>query len=145
MLNPTLALIERSYQQIEPNADQITNSFFRRVFELEPALQRLLPSEPQIRKAFVLTGLNFIVDNLHQLDVMHLSAQSLGHTLVSKGILPAHYEPMSQALLDAFNQLQSGSLCPRTKVAWNEVCTMLANTMKRAAEIELTSHQDARI
>ncbi|MFN8446897.1 MAG: globin domain-containing protein [Caldilineaceae bacterium] len=139
MLNPTLLLIERSYQQIESNADQITDYFFQRLFELEPALKLLLPGEPQVRKAFVLTALSFIIDNLHQLDVMHLRAQALGHSWVSKGILPIHYEAMRRALLESFNQLQSGSIAPQAKVAWNEICTMLANTMKRAAEIELNS------
>lgn len=143
MLNPTLALIEGSYQQIEPHADQITHFFFQRLFELEPALRLLLPSEQQVRKAFVLTGLSFIIDNLHQLDVMHLRAQALGHSWVSKGILPIHYEAMRRALLESFNQLQSGSIAPQAKVAWNEVCTMLANTMKRAAEIELNSRVPA--
>ena len=138
MLNPTLKLIEHSYPQIEANADRLTTLFSQRIFELDPKLALLLPQELPFRKAMLLTGLSFVVNNLHQLDVMHLRAQALGHRFVKQGLLPAHYELLRCALLESFSQLPSDILCPEARVAWNEICTMLANTMRRAAETELT-------
>jgi hemoglobin-like flavoprotein len=57
-------LIRRSMIHVHPIADQIARSFYARLFEVTPHLQKLFPGDMNRQGAMLMTSLELAVSNL---------------------------------------------------------------------------------
>jgi hemoglobin-like flavoprotein len=135
MSSRQLRLIQESYLQITPIADQVAARFYTRLFAQEPALRPLFKTDMDLQKVKLMTMLAFVVDNLLQLDELIPTIQALGQRHVEYGVAPEHYEPLGEALLWALAQSLGDAFTPEVRAAWQGVYTLLANTMISAARL----------
>lgn len=73
------------------------------------------------------------VNGLNNLDAIVPAVQNLGKTHVAYGVQDKHYDTVGAALLETLEAGLGDDFTPEVKNAWTEVYTILATTMKDAA------------
>jgi nitric oxide dioxygenase len=129
-----LQLAQESFAQIEPLAEAVADLFYARLFTLDPSLRAMFPAELVEQKQKLMTMLKLVVNNLTRLDELIPAVQAVGRRHSAYGVTFAQYETVGAALLWALKQGLGEKFTPEMQAAWAVVYTLLANTMKRAAE-----------
>jgi hemoglobin-like flavoprotein len=130
------ALVQHSFASLAPIAEDAAALFYRRLFELDPALKGMFPQElaPQHRKlAQMLTAAVKGLDRLEQLVPV---VQELGRRHVAYGVTDSHYETVGAALMWTLNKGLGRAFTPELEDAWSAVYGFLATTMKNAMRTE---------
>ncbi len=126
-------LVQSSFAQVLPIADVAADLFYTRLFELDPALRHLFPSELQDQKRKLMLTLKFAVNSLARLDELVPAVQDLGRRHTGYGVKAEHYDTVGAALIWTLEQGLGAAFTPQVKAAWVAVYTLLANTMQQAA------------
>lgn len=136
-MNPaTVSLVQSSFQKVLPIADQAMVIFYDKLFEINPELQSLFPSDKEkmgnqrnkLRNmlAAAVGGLT----NIHKLVPI---LQNLGKRHATYGVEAAHYDDVGAALLSTLEVGLGEDFTPEVKQAWIDVYGVLATTMIEAA------------
>jgi hemoglobin-like flavoprotein len=128
-----LAIVQSSFAQVEPVADQVADLFYARLFEMHPEFRPLFPQEMDLQKAKLIAMLTFIVESLMMLDALIPALQQLGERHQGYGVINDYYRPLGAALIWALEQALGDQFTPEMRRAWVGVYTMMANTMINAA------------
>jgi hemoglobin-like flavoprotein len=126
-------LVQASFAQVLPIADVAANLFYTRLFDLDPTLRHLFPSDMQEQKRKLMLTLKFAVNSLSRLDELVPAVQDLGRRHGGYGVTPEHYETVGAALIWTLEQGLGAAFTSQVKAAWVAVYTLLANTMQQAA------------
>jgi hemoglobin-like flavoprotein len=126
-------LVQSSFAQVLPIADVAANLFYTRLFDLDPTLRHLFPSDMQEQKRKLMLTLKFAVNSLSRLDELVPAVQDLGRRHGGSGVKPEHYDTVGAALIWTLEQGLGAAFTPQVKAAWVAVYTLLANTMQQAA------------
>jgi hemoglobin-like flavoprotein len=133
-MNPTqIALINRSFEQLAPGAEEVAASFYRRLFELDPALRPLFQHDIVLQGRKFMTMLVVVVRGLDTLDRLLTDVENLGRRHVAYGVNDTHYETVKAALLWAIQDHLGDEWTPEVGEAWRAAYRLLADTMQRAA------------
>ena len=128
-----ISLVQSSFAQVTPVADQVADLFYARLFEVHPEFRPLFPQEMELQKAKLITMLTFIVESLMMLDALIPALQQLGERHQGYGVFNEYYRPLGAALIWALEQTLGDQFTPEMRRAWVGVYTMMANTMINAA------------
>lgn len=128
-----IKLVQDSFNQVRPNAEQVACLFYKKLFDIAPELRPLFPEDikPQGRKLMSL--LTVMVQNLDNPNSIIPSIKELGRRHVNYKVEPHHYDIFAQALLWALEQGTDTGFTPQVKQAWIDVYTVFTNIMKQAA------------
>ena len=128
-----ITLVKNSWSQVVPIAPAAAELFYGRLFDLDPALRPLFKGDmaEQGRKLMQMIGV--AVDNLDRLADIVPAVQELGVKHLDYGVRNSHYDTVGAALLWTLDQGLGEAFTPDVKMAWTDVYTLLANTMKEAA------------
>ncbi len=126
-------LVQQSFEQVLPIADQAADLFYDRLFQLEPALRSMFPDDMSEQKRKLMDMLGAAIANLHQVETMLPTLKDLGRRHVGYGTQPEHYDLVGEALLWTLEQGLGAAFTPAVKEAWTETYTTVARTMKSAA------------
>jgi nitric oxide dioxygenase len=144
-MNPTdIALIRASWSGVEPIADTAAGLFYGRLFELDPAIERLFrrTDMPAQRKVLMQT-LTVVVKSLDRLDQIVPAVQALGRRHAGYGVREAHYGTVGEALLWTLEQGLGEAFTPAVREAWATAYGILASVMIDAADVELATPEAA--
>ena len=133
MFHPHQALlVQQTFAQVAPIADQAAALFYRRLFELDPNLTRLFRGDmvQQGRKLMQMIGA--AVQGLDDLDKLVPVVQQLGVRHAGYGVQDAHYDTVGEALLWTLEQGLGPAFTSEVRDAWTSVYGVLALTMKAA-------------
>ena len=130
-----IALVQRSFAQLLPNADVAAAVFYHRLFELDPALRPLFKGDPQAQERALMGMLKVAVAGLDRLDQLVPAVQSLGRRHAGYGVQDAHYATVGGALLWTLHQGLGDAFTTAVEQAWVTVYTLLADVMKGAANV----------
>jgi hemoglobin-like flavoprotein len=127
------SLVQQTFAQVAPIAEQAAALFYVRLFELDPALKALFKVDmrEQGRKLMQMIGL--AVSKLDALDELVPAVEALGRRHVGYGVKEADYDTVGAALLWTLGQGLGPAFTPEVKSAWTTVYGVLASTMKTAA------------
>ena len=134
MLSPRqTALVQQTFAQVAPIADQAAALFYQRLFELDPSLSRLFKGDmvQQGRKLMQMIGA--AVRGLDDLEKLVPVVQQLGSRHVGYGVQDAHYDTVGAALLWTLEKGLGPAFTTEVRAAWTAVYGVLAQTMKAAA------------
>lgn len=137
METTTIQLVQTSFQKVLPIADQAMLIFYDKLFERNPALQALFPSNPgQMGKQRnkLRSMLAAAVAGLSDIEKLVPVLQNLGQRHVSYGVQAAHYDDVGAALLATLEAGLGEDFTPEVRQAWTEVYGVMAQTMIEAAE-----------
>jgi hemoglobin-like flavoprotein len=127
-------LVQASFAQVEPISDDVAATFYRRLFQLNPALRPLFTSDMELQRARFIEKLAVAVQGLQDLDSIAPLVQALGRRHAAYGIHPADYDTAGEALLWALEEAFGPAFNSELRSAWSAAFRTLSAEMLRAAE-----------
>ena len=132
-------LVQQSFTTIAPIADDVAALFYRRLFELDPSLERMFRGDMAEQRKRLMQMLTAAVKGLDHIERLVPVVQDLGRRHGTYGVTDAHYDTVARALLWTLEKGLGSAFSAEMKDAWTEVYTLLATTMKNAANEVLAS------
>jgi len=132
MTKDEVALVKASFAAIEEQSDQFIDDFYENLFEIQPDLEELFPSDLDEQKKKLLASLILVVNGCDNFENLIPTLKKLGQRHVDYGVSIEDYEYVGQALIVAL-RTASGSLWnDQVEVAWSQAFTAIADTMQSA-------------
>ena len=132
-------LVQESFAIVAPIADDAAALFYRRLFELDPSLERMFRGDMAEQRRKLMQMLTTAVKGLDRLDQLVPVVQDLGRRHATYGVEDRHYDTVGAALLWTLEKGLGKAFTPETKEAWATVYGILATTMQEAAREALAA------
>lgn len=133
-MNPEqITLVQASFAQVAPHANQVAELFYARLFQLDPALRTMFKGDMREQRHKLMTMLTLVVNSLTRPEKLLASVQELGRRHTGYGVENRHYDTVGAALLWTLEKGLGEAFTPEVKGAWIAVYTLLATTMQQAA------------
>ena len=126
-------LVQDSFAAVATIADDAAVLFYQRLFELDPALQRMFRGDMAEQRKKLMQMITAAVKGLDRLDQLVPVVQALGRRHGAYGVMDQHYATVGAALLWTLEMGLGKAFTPEVKDAWTAVYGLLATTMKDAA------------
>jgi len=126
-----LDLIRQSLIDVHPIAEQIAKSFYARLFEVTPHLQKLFTGDMHRQGAMLMTSLELAVSNLDDPENIMPAIQALGERHVSYGVKAEYYPLAREAYLWALEKHLGEKFTPELIKAWETAFDALTEAMIR--------------
>jgi hemoglobin-like flavoprotein len=133
LTNEQIGLVKESWAKVVPIADAAAELFYGRLFELDPSLRSLFKSDMKEQGRKLMQMVTVAVDNLDRLEEIVPAVQDLGVRHLDYGVKNSHYDTVGIALLWTLGQGLGEGFTDDVSMAWTDVYTLLASTMKEAA------------
>jgi hemoglobin-like flavoprotein len=144
-MTPTeVGLIRESWAAVEPIADTAASLFYGRLFELDPAIERLFRrTDMAAQRKVLMQTLTVVVKSLDKLDQIVPAVQALGRRHAGYGVREEHYATVGAALLWTLEQGLGEAFTPPVRDAWATAYGTLASVMIDAATVDLDAEAAA--
>jgi hemoglobin-like flavoprotein len=132
----TVTLVQDSFEKVRPIAATAAEIFYTKLFELDPALKPLFPSEKEAMASQgnkLMTMLGAAVAGLSNIEALIPVLEDLGKRHVDYNVEPSHYDTVGAALLGTLEAGLADDFTPEVKEAWAGVYGTMANVMIEAA------------
>lgn len=133
MDSKTIELVQGTFEQVVPIADKAAEIFYSKLFEKDPSLKPMFKGDMKAQGAKLMSMIGTAVNGLNDLGALVPAVQNLGKGHVGYGVEDKHYDTVGAALLETLDAGLGEAFTPEVKDAWTEVYTVLATTMKDAA------------
>jgi hemoglobin-like flavoprotein len=137
--NTQKVLVQESFAAVMPIADDAAALFYRRLFELDPSLERMFKGDMTEQRRKLMQMLTAAVKGLDRLEQLVPIVEDLGRRHVGYGVADSHYDTVGAALLWTLEKGLGNAFTPEVQDAWVAVYGLLANTMKNAAQEALAA------
>lgn len=128
-------LLEQSFAQIKPRAEDFVASFYENLFAAHPEAKPLFAKTNMVeQRKHLLAALVLVVQNLRKPEVLGEALKTLGAKHVRYGTAPEHYPLVGQALLTTFEQYLQQDWTPEVKQAWTDAFGAIAPLMLKGAD-----------
>jgi nitric oxide dioxygenase len=138
MTPDNIRLVQASFAQVAPIAEQAASLFYARLFELAPEVRPLFRGDMAEQGRKLMAMLATVVGGLSRLDTLVPAARALAQRHVAYGAQPEHYAVVGTALLDTLAKGLGDDFTPEVRAAWVEAYGLLSGAMldaHRAAEV----------
>jgi hemoglobin-like flavoprotein len=132
-------LVQETFASIVPIADDAAALFYRRLFEIDPALRPMFKGDMTEQRRKLMQMITAAVKGLDRLDQLVPVVEDLGRRHAGYGVADAHYDTVGEALLWTLEMGLGRAFTPQVKEAWATVYGVLATTMKSAAAAQLAT------
>ena len=126
-------LVQTTFAQVVPIAEQAAALFYGRLFELDPSLRPLFKTDLKEQGRKLMQMIGFAVGKLDALAEIIPAVQDLGRKHVGYGVKDEHYDTVAAALLWTLEKGLGPAWNAETKEAWTVVYVALAGAMKEGA------------
>ena len=133
-MTPTeIGLIRDSWTAVEPIADTAARLFYGRLFELDPAIERLFRrTDMDAQRKNLMQTLTVVVKSLDRLDQILPAVEALGRRHAGYGVREGHYATVGAALLWTLEQGLGDAFTTDVRKAWTTAYGTLASVMIEA-------------
>jgi len=128
-----IELVQTSFAEVEPIAEQAAGLFYGRVFEIAPEARALFKADLDDQGRKLMQTLGAVVRGLDDLPSIVPVAEALAIRHVDYGVEAAHYEPVGDALLWTLEQGLGEAFTLDVADAWAAAYGLLSSTMIAAA------------
>jgi hemoglobin-like flavoprotein len=144
-MTPTeIELIRASWAAVEPIADTAAGLFYGRLFELDPAIERLFRRTDMAgQRKILMQTLTVVVKSLDRLDQIVPAVRALGRRHAGYGVRESHYATVGAALLWTLEQGLGETFTPDVRSAWTTAYGTLATVMIEAARTDASEAETA--
>ncbi len=129
----TIELVQGTFTQVAPIADKAAEIFYSKLFEKDPSLKPMFKGDMKDQGKKLMSMIGTAVNGLNNLEAVVPAVQNLGKGHVAYGVQDKHYDTVGEALLETLDAGLGDAFTAEVKNAWTEVYTVLATTMKDAA------------
>jgi nitric oxide dioxygenase len=127
-------LVQRSFAQVLPIADQAADLFYDRLFALDPSLRHLFKADLSQQKRALMAMLQVAIAGLDEPATLLPVVQQLGVRHAGYGVTERDYATVGAALLWTLERGLGDGFTPAVADAWTAVYSLLATTMIAAAD-----------
>ena len=131
-----IELVQTSFAKVATIADAAAGLFYKRLFELDPSLREMFKSDMKEQGKKLMAAIGAVVGNLRNLGKVVPGIQAMAVRHVEYGVKNYHYAVVGEALIDTLETGLGDAFTDDVREAWLAAYTILANTMKDAAEKE---------
>jgi hemoglobin-like flavoprotein len=131
-----IALVQASWKQVQPIADQAAALFYSRLFTLEPSVKRLFKGDMQEQGRKLMQMISVAVNSLARLESIVPAVRALGRRHAGYGVEPRHYVLVESALVWTLEQGLGKDFTEEVEDAWRTAYRVLATTMQQATREE---------
>ena len=128
-----ILLVQQSFAQVEPIAEQAAQLFYGKLFEYAPELRALFKHDMQNQGRMLMSTLKLAVNGLSNPAKLTPVLQNLARKHVDYGVRPLDYTPVGNALLWTLKQGLGEQWTPELRSAWVDTFRLMATVMKNAA------------
>ena len=126
--------LETSFDLLAPRGDELVEDFYRRLFEVAPAVQPLFAGTDMKRqRAMLLAALVLLRNSFRNLDAVTPKLRAMGARHVGYGATPEAYPLVGQVLLASMAELAGDAWTPAVEAAWSEAYDLVATVMLQGA------------
>jgi hemoglobin-like flavoprotein len=130
-------IVRATWQKIVPIADTAVDLFYDKLFEIDPELRPLFENvDMGAQKKKLLQALAMTVAQLDALEVLAPQLAELGRRHAAYGVQNEHYDSVGAALWWTLEQGLGDDWNTETAQAWTAAYTLVAETMKSAANTD---------
>jgi hemoglobin-like flavoprotein len=129
-----IQLVQASFAAVEPHLAEVVDLFYDTLFEQNPTVRRMFPSDMAEQQKKLATTLKLAVESASRLDKLVPALESLGAKHASYGVVPAHFDAVGAALLEALAHAAGPLWNDELKEAWATTYGLIASTMIGAME-----------
>lgn len=131
-----IALVRKTFEKVEPIAQETGDLFYNRLFEIDPGIRPLFKGDIKKQALMLMTVIGLAVRGLDRPESIADSIRSLGARHYSYGVTPPDYNTFGAALIWALEQSMGDDFTPEVKAAWVEAFAVLSQAMKDATTVE---------
>jgi hemoglobin-like flavoprotein len=128
-------LVQTSFERVLPIAETAATLFYRRLFELDPALRALFKGDIEAQGRKLMTMLRMVIAGLDRLERLLPAIEQLGARHQGYGVQAEHYATVAAALLWTLERGLGEHWTPEVAGAWVSAYELLAATMVEAAPV----------
>jgi hemoglobin-like flavoprotein len=133
MTDNQIHLVQSSFQALAPEAEAVANTFYNRLFTLQPTLRLMFPLDLTDQKRKLMATLQVAISSLTKLDVLIPALTALGRKHAEYGVRDEHYNLVGAALLWTLEQHLKGDFDAEVETAWSEMYKIVSGKMIEAA------------
>jgi len=122
-------LVQETFAQVVPIADQAAALFYGRLFELDPSLRPLFKGDLAQQGKKLMQTIGYCVGKLDTLDEIVPAVKDLGRKHAGYGVAESSFQTVGAALLWTLDKGLGPVFTPDVKAAWTEVYGILSATM----------------
>lgn len=126
--------IRKSFAQVETHGTVPALVFYRRLFELDPALRPMFKSDIEVQAAKLLDMLGVLISHLERTALLEAELRLMGQRHAAYGVQTEHYATVGQALLDMLAETLRNDFTPAVREAWIALYGAVSSTMQAGAE-----------
>src|SRR5262245_30664616 len=127
-------LVQTSFAQVRPIADEAAALFYSRLFELNPALQPLFKGDMEEQGRKLMDMLTLAVKGLDRPEALLPVLATLGRRHAGYGVKKQDFETVGEALLWTLEQGLGPGFTPEVREAWTDLYRFVADTMCNGEE-----------
>jgi hemoglobin-like flavoprotein len=128
-----IALVQSSFDRLRPDLPALTARFYQEMFQRDPALRALFPSDMAEQRVKFAQKLTEIVRALPRLGELLTHTRALGARHVGYGVRAADYPTVGDSLLAALAAVLGEKFDAPTREAWVLAFNIVAETMLEGA------------
>lgn len=129
-----VGLVQESWKQVVPIADQAAHLFYGRLFELDPKLRTLFKEDMAEQRRKLMVMLAAAVEGLSRPVALLPVLRELGRRHFGYGVKPQDYGTVGAALLWTLEQGLGAAFTAEVRAAWTETFGLVASTMQSGAD-----------
>lgn len=137
-------LVQNDWKHVVPIASTAANLFYERLFEIDPGLRGLFPSDLTEQKKKLVQMLGVAVAGLDDLSNIVPAVRDLGRRHAAYGVKAEHYAIVGSALLWTLRRGLGPGFDANHEAAWGKVYDLLATTMQTPAAAAESARPMAR-
>jgi hemoglobin-like flavoprotein len=122
-------LVQASFAQVTPIADQAATIFYDRLFEIAPSVRPLFKGDMAEQRRKLIAMLATVINGLGDLNSILPAASALAKRHVGYGVNAAHYAVVGDALLWTLERGLGPAWTKDVAAAWTTTYTTLADFM----------------
>jgi hemoglobin-like flavoprotein len=129
-----VALVQETWEQVVPIADDAAQLFYNRLFELDPSLRPMFAYADMVeQRKKLMQMITVAVRGLTKLDELIPAVRALGRRDIGYGVQAHHYDTVGAALLWTLEQGLGEAFTEEARASWTVTYFTLADVMRTAS------------
>jgi hemoglobin-like flavoprotein len=134
-----IGIVRETFAAVAPVADHAAQRFYAKLFERDPGLRALFPSDMGRQRVALMRVIGVAVERLDRLDDLLPAVEDLGRRHAGYGVRVHHYAVVGEALLDTLRERLGAAFTTEAETAWRAAYGLLATTMQAGARTVATA------
>ena len=129
-----VALVQQTWEQVGPIADEAATVFYSRLFELDPSLRSMFRQTDMVeQRRKLMQMITVAVRGLNRFDELMPAMQAMGRRHVGYGVQDHHYDTVGAALLWTLEQGLGDAFTLEARESWTLLYGTLASILKTSS------------